>query len=140
MRFKPRPVEETFSMTPMIDISFLLIIFFILLPLKGFDFKLQCYLPRDSGIVPMNTPPKETVKIQVRQEGDALVYALGQHRAERPEALLPVIRALGNQYAYEIDSTGAIPWHYVVDAVDVLASEHCVDVRFRGAKLPGRNR
>ena len=58
MKSKPRPAEETFSMTPMIDISFLLIIFFILLPLKGFDFKLQCYLPRDSGIVPMSAPPK----------------------------------------------------------------------------------
>jgi len=140
MRFKTRPAEETFSMTPMIDISFLLIIFFILLPLKGLDFKLQCYLPQGDGRVPTNKAPKETVKIHVRQEGDALVYALGQHRAERPEALAPVIRALGKEYAYEIDSTGAIPWRYVVDAVDVLASEHCEDVRFRGAKLPVRNR
>ncbi|HEX5138977.1 MAG TPA: biopolymer transporter ExbD [Planctomycetota bacterium] len=140
MRNKPRPAEETFSMTPMIDISFLLIIFFILLPLKGLDFKLECYLPRGDGGFPTTHQPKETVKIHVRQEGDALVYALGQHRAEKPEALAPVIRALGKEYAYEIDSTPTIPWRYVVDAVDVLASEHCEDVRFRGTRLPGRNR
>jgi len=138
MRFKPRPTEETFSMTPMIDIAFLLIIFFILLPLRGLDFKLQSYLPRGDGQLPTNVTPKETVKIRVRKDGDELVYALGQHNAPDAEGLAPVIRALGKEYAYEIDASAAVPWRGVVDAVNVLAAAACTDVRFRGGPMPGR--
>ena len=124
----------------MIDVSFLLIVFFILLPLKGLDFKLQCYLPRGDGIQPIATPPKETVKIRVRKDGDALVYELGQHRADRALGLSPVIRALGKTYAYEIDAAPLVPWRGVVEAADVLAAASCTDVRFRGGPMPGRKR
>ncbi|MCK6461074.1 MAG: biopolymer transporter ExbD [Planctomycetes bacterium] len=140
MRTKPRPADETFSLTPMIDMAFLLIIFFILLPMKGLDFKLQCYLPKGDGLMPIAVPPKETVKIRVRKEGDALVYELGQHRAPEAEGLTPVIRALGKTYAYEIDAAPLVPWRGVVDAADVLAAASCTDVRFRGGPMPGRKR
>jgi biopolymer transport protein ExbD len=140
MRFKTRPADESFSLTPMIDMAFLLIIFFILLPMKGLDFKLHCYLPRGDGLTPTVTPPKETVKIRVRKDGDALVYELGQHRADRAVGLSPVIRALGKSYAYEIDAAPLVPWRGVVDAADVLAAASCTDVRFRGGPMPGRTR
>jgi len=140
MRIKARQADETFSMTPMIDIGFLLIIFFIVLPLKGLDFKLQAYLPRGDGITQLPVKPKDTVKIRVRKEGDALVYALGQHRAENARGLQPVITALGPQYAYEIDATDTVPWQGVVDAVNVLLASACTDVRFRGGGLPGQRR
>jgi biopolymer transport protein ExbD len=135
-----RPADETFSLTSMIDIAFLLIIFFILLPLKGLDFKLQCYLPRGDGFNPTAKPPKETVKIHVRKEGDALVYALGQHRAPEAEGLAPVVRALGREYAYEIDATPTVPWRCVVDAANMLTGAACTDVRFRGGPMPVRRR
>lgn len=140
MRKNMRPADETFSMTPMIDIGFLLIIFFIVLPLKGLDFKIQAYLPRTDGPAPIAQKPKDTVKIRVRKEGDALVYALGQHRAPEASGLEPVIRSLGPDYAYEIDATAAVPWQGVVDAVNVLLSSACTDVRFKGGGLPGRFR
>jgi len=139
MREQKRPDDEPFSITPLIDIGFLLIIFFILLPLKGLDFKLQAFLPRD-GIHPIPSQPKETVKLRVRTDGDALVYALGQHRAPEASGLEPVIRKLGSQYAYEIDATPLVPWRGVVDAVNVLAAADCTDVRFRGGAPPPRLR
>jgi biopolymer transport protein ExbD len=124
----------------MIDLSFLLIIFFILLPLKGLDAKLQAFLPKEHGPAPIAKPPKETVKIRVRKDGDALVYTLGQHSAPAAEGLGPVIRALGKEYAYEIDATSLVPWQGVVDAANVLMAAACTDVRFRGGPMPGRKR
>jgi biopolymer transport protein ExbD len=138
MRFKQSRADDTFSMTPMIDVSFLLIIFFILLPLKGLDFKLHAHLPKGDGILETPQPPKETVRISVRKEGDALVYALGQHRSADPDGLAPVVRALGKEYAYEIDAAPLVPWRGVVAAADMLAAADCTDVRFRGGRLPGR--
>ena len=141
MRKSPRPADETFSLTPMIDMSFLLIVFFILLPLKGLDAKLSAHMPRDAGIVPDNLEePKDTVKIRVRRDGEALEYTLGQHSAPKADGLSPVIRALGPQYAYEIDATPAVPWQGVIDAVNVLAASECTDVRFRGGRMPARHR
>lgn len=138
MRKKTHPPDEPFSITPLIDIGFLLIIFFILLPLKGLDFKLHAHLPLDNGDRVTNQQPKDTVKIRVRKQGEELVYALGQHRAAEASGLEPVIRALGPKYAYEIDATPAVPWQGVVDAVNVLAGAECLEVRFRGSRLPGR--
>jgi biopolymer transport protein ExbD len=135
----PRP-EEPFSLTPMIDVSFLLIVFFILLPMKTLDQKITAFLPLPDGIRQTMLPPKETVKIRVRQEGDAFLYALGQNVAPEAKGLAPVVRALGPRYAYEIDATSAVPWQRVVDAVNMLVANDCTEVRFRGGKLPPRYR
>jgi biopolymer transport protein ExbD len=40
------------DMTPVIDMSFLLIIFFICLPFKTLEGKLQAFLPTNKGINP----------------------------------------------------------------------------------------
>ena len=131
MRRMQRQTEDAFSFTPLIDIAFLLLIFFMCMPFKGLDFKLQSHLPKE-GQSPWHQEAKETVKIRVRLKGDDLVYALGQHAAPTAQGLDPVIRALGPAYAYEIDSGAAVPWQGVVDAVNVLAAARCEDIRFRG--------
>jgi len=132
MRRMPRPEsDDQLQMTPMIDMSFLLIIFFMCLPFRGFDHKLQAFLPRD-GPFPSLAPPRETVKIRVRRQGDGLSYTLGQNVAPSAEGLLPVVRALGPKYAYEIDASAKVPWQGVVDMVNTLAAIECEDIRFRG--------
>jgi len=131
MRRMPRQAEEGLSLTPLIDIAFLMLIFFMSLPFRGLDFKLQSHLPKD-GPNQWRAEVKEPVKIRVRLKGDGLVYALGQHAASSAQGLDPVIRALGPAYAYEIDAGTAVPWQGVVDAVNVLAAANCADVRFRG--------
>jgi hypothetical protein len=73
------------------------------------------------------------VKIRVRKDGAAYSYTLGQHVAPTADGLKPVIKALGPQYAYEIDAAPAVPWQGVVDAVNTLVSVECTDVRFRGS-------
>lgn len=140
MRRMPRPPDdEQLQMTSLIDMSFLLLIFFMCLPFKGFDHKLQAYLPRE-GKDPTSAPSKETVKIRVRRQGDEISYTLGQNAAPSAEGLEPVLRALGSKYAYEIDAGATVPWQGVVDMVNVLASVECEDVRFRGGALPAAER
>jgi biopolymer transport protein ExbD len=131
MRRLPRPEDQELQMTSLIDMSFLLIIFFMCLPFRGFDHKLQAFLPRD-GDMPSEAAAKETVKIRVRLRGDDLSYTLGQHVAPSAEGLMPVVRALGPKYAYEIDASAKIPWQRVVDMVNTLAAVRCDDIRFRG--------
>jgi biopolymer transport protein ExbD len=53
------------NMTPMIDVSFLLIIFFICLPMKALEGKIQAFLPTDKGINPTPTEPPVEIKVSV---------------------------------------------------------------------------
>jgi biopolymer transport protein ExbD len=54
---------QELNLTPMIDISFLMIIFFMCLPFKTLEGKLQAFLPTDKGINP--TPQEPPVEIRV---------------------------------------------------------------------------
>ncbi len=132
MRRMPRPEDDQLQMTSLIDMAFLLIIFFMCLPFRCFDHKLQAFLPRGAGERMTLEPTKETVKIRVRRQGDELSYTLGQNVASSSEGLKPVVRALGPKYAYEIDASAKVPWQGVVDMVNTLAAVECKEIRFRG--------
>lgn len=67
--------ESKLEMTPMIDVTFLLLIFFMLtLKFKTLEGKLLAYLPKDVGVNPEDTEPIEKVAIlvRVRNEGTKL--------------------------------------------------------------------
>jgi biopolymer transport protein ExbD len=53
------------ELTPMIDISFLIIIFFLCLPFKTLEGKLAAFLPTDKGIAPTQEQPPEAIKVKV---------------------------------------------------------------------------
>ena len=53
------------SLTPMIDISFLILIFFMCLPFKTFEGKLAAFLPTDKGINPIPQEPPNEIKVSV---------------------------------------------------------------------------
>ncbi len=60
--------EEEFEMemTPMIDVTFLLLIFFLLtLKFKTLEGKLSAYLPKDVGVNTSDAEPKEKVEIKI---------------------------------------------------------------------------
>lgn len=66
--------DVNLDMTSMIDVVFLLIIFFILMPPKEMEGQLQSYLPSsDSGKPPPNPeepPPKFTIMISSKKQGN----------------------------------------------------------------------
>ena len=73
--------EHEMEMTPMIDVTFLLLIFFILtLKFKILEGKLAAYLPKDVGVNSSDAEPKEKIEIVIKvvpgKEGKK-VYATG---------------------------------------------------------------
>jgi len=77
------------ELTPMIDISFLIIIFFMCLPFKTLEGKLQAFLPTDKGINPTSMPEPEAIKVKVhllaRDEKEILNW--GPERARQKIAM-----------------------------------------------------
>jgi len=59
--------EVKLELTPMIDISFLIIIFFMCLPFKTLEGKLAAFLPKDKGIesLPQDPPQNFPIKIHI---------------------------------------------------------------------------
>ncbi len=76
--------EYKMEMTPMIDVVFLLLIFFLLtIKFKILEGKLSAYLPKDVGVNSSPAEPKEKVEITIHivQPG-AKVFAKGLHEGE----------------------------------------------------------
>ena len=57
--------EIKLELTPMIDITFLILIFFMLMPFKTLEGKLLAFLPTDKGIQPIPQDPVDTFDIDV---------------------------------------------------------------------------
>jgi biopolymer transport protein ExbD len=60
------------ELTPMIDMAFLIIIFFMCLPFKTLEGKLAAFLPTDKGINPIPQPPATEIKVQIHIVGRKL--------------------------------------------------------------------
>jgi biopolymer transport protein ExbD len=135
-RYRPT-ADATCDLTSMIDIAFLLIIFFLALPMRRLDFKLESFLPKGLGPRPSIATPEDPIHIRVRRTGDALTFAVGDRAAATPGELRPTLRKLGAERPYEIDATPNVPWKGVVGVVDVLKEIGCTEVRFRGGPPPG---
>ncbi len=58
--------KQEMEMTPMIDVTFLLLIFFMCtIKFKTLEGKLSAYLPKDVGSRPSEAKPKETIKVKL---------------------------------------------------------------------------
>jgi biopolymer transport protein ExbD len=124
-------------LTPLIDIAFLVLIFFMSLPLRRLDGKLAAFLPKGVGIENAPAPePEPTVEIRVLRRGDDHVYRLGQHTAPDPKGLEPTLRALGADNRYEIYGNPDVEWEAIVKVTDLLAGLKFTQVRFTGTRRP----
>lgn len=76
--------EYKMEMTPMIDVVFLLLIFFLCtIKFKVLEGKLSAYLPKDVGVNQFEAEPKEKIEItiKIKKEGQR-VYASGKERGQ----------------------------------------------------------
>jgi biopolymer transport protein ExbD len=92
------------NMTPMIDVSFLLIIFFICLPMKALAGKIQAFLPTDKGINPTPVEPPIEIKVSVHIVARAEKQIL-YPPAPKGDKKVPVPQALENvptEFKYKI--------------------------------------
>ena len=136
MRRTPTPQPERIGITSLIDVAFLVLIFFMSLPMRQLDGKLQAHLPRE-GIIPDDTEPPTMVDIRLRHRSTGTLYELGDHSGSTPFALEPVLRKLGPQNVHQIHADPAIDWQDLVGVLDLLQGLKYPKVRFRGTELPG---
>lgn len=126
-------MHEKLQLTPLIDIAFLVLIFFMALPMRRLDGKLEAFLP-ENGINPTIETVRTPVRIRVREYG----FQLGDTRTASAWDLAPTLRKLGPDHKYQIRATPGIDTQKVVELVDVLAGLRYRHVEFEGTKLPGR--
>lgn len=75
-RFKRSPIASTLSLTPLIDVVFLLLIFFLVTSeFEEEERRLDIVLPSATSAVPMTSKPREVV---VDIDGDGVVYLHGE--------------------------------------------------------------
>jgi len=136
MKLAQQPPEERFSMTPLIDVAFLIIIFFMSLPLRQLDGKLAAYLPKEHGWHPRSAEPRDVVHLAIRKRGGGYRYSVGDQRADDPIRLEPALRKLGTDNTYEIKAGPSVEWDAVVKLVDLLAALRYPNVQFYGTPAP----
>jgi biopolymer transport protein ExbD len=75
-RFKRSPIASTLSLTPLIDVVFLLLIFFLVTSeFEEEERRLEIVLPSATSAVPMTSKPREVI---VDIDADGAVYLHGE--------------------------------------------------------------
>ncbi len=145
--------DAKFDLTPVIDISFLLIVFFLCLPFKALDAKLQAFLPTERGIVVFPPqPPEAEVRIQVGvvargTEGARparFPFRCGDFETTDPVEVAAYVarmkglaeRAPGLRTIGEIKADRRAPHKLVVALLNLFAEQGVADVQFFGTALP----
>jgi len=148
-----RKEEARFDLTPVIDISFLLIVFFLCLPFKSLDAKLQAWLPTSDGIVSTRLEsPEHEVRIPVgvaarglrdgRPErfpyrcGDVETCEIGDVEAYVARLKALADGAAGGRAVGEIRADRRTPHKFVVAILNVFAAQGVAEVRFVGVARP----
>ena len=128
------PPPERISLTPLIDIAFLVLIFFMALPLKRLDGKLSAHLPTGNGIQSTIAEPRYVVPVRVRKDS----FQVGDRRLKSAWDLAPTLRQLGPDNTYSIRGDADVGWSRIVSVVDLLTSLKYKHVEFFGTKDPTR--
>ena len=81
--------EGKLELTPLIDVAFLIIIFFMCLPFKTLDGKLQAFLPTNRGHEITPAPPPEQVFIKIHIVGRDEVQRMWGPVARATTVLMP---------------------------------------------------
>ncbi|MHC4547205.1 MAG: ExbD/TolR family protein [Planctomycetota bacterium] len=154
--------EAKLQLTPMIDMAFLIIIFFMCLPFKTLEGKLQAFLPTDKGINPIPQEPPNEIKVQVhivaRREvaatwgpentpinkptvfkyrfGDRETADLGDVARWIKEAYKTAEGAANTKVLGEIKAGHKVPHKFVVAVLNKFAEAGMEKVDFYGTKIP----
>ena len=94
----PESDDTEMNMTPMIDIVFQLIIFFLLsLKFKEIDRRIESMLPKDRGLAPTPTFPEDFLKVKIKafrrdMKSKEKAYTMLKVDNDKKQYHLPVLR------------------------------------------------
>lgn len=152
------------DLTPLIDIAFLILIFFLCLPFRTLDARLESHLPRNRGFRVDDFRPPEEMRIEVhilgREErmrpwgtGESVpaptrvLYRFEDGRTvddtdkvlARIERLKREATRIGNvKVTGEIKAGARVPHKFIIAVLNRFAEARITDVDFYGTKLPTR--
>ncbi len=134
------------EMTPMIDVVFNLLIFFLCMPFRVPEGELDAFLPRDVGLfddtVKLEDLEKVIVRIKDTKRTNPKVY-LGKVPVATDHAGRPDFNALAEQLVglkaksggepppVEIDSDPLVKYEFVIGALNACTKAKIGDIRFR---------
>ncbi|MHC4135429.1 MAG: ExbD/TolR family protein [Planctomycetota bacterium] len=156
--------EAKLSLTPMIDMAFLILIFFMCLPFKTLEGKLAAFLPTDKGINPIPQEPPNEIKVSVhivaRQEiadrwgpeekpisrPTVFKYKFGDRETDQLADVSQWIKdaykaAEGTENTKvlgEIKAGHKVPHKFVVAVLNKFAEAGMEKVDFYGTAIPGQ--
>ena len=145
------------NMTPMIDVVFQLIVFFLVsMKFKTLDMKIEAFLPKDRGLAKTAAKPPDVPKLVAvlkRKRGEPVtrvklgnqeVGDFGPKRLDTEKLLALQARgareragAAADDVKGEVDAAPAVPAGDVIRAVDALIAGGLKDVTFVGTPEPG---
>jgi biopolymer transport protein ExbD len=118
--------------TSMIDVVFLLLIFFICQPFKEPDRRILAYLPKDVGGGSASNDIKPTIQLGVMGEGNRVTFTIDD-REVRPDYIAPnLMRKSGGdkEVPVAIDPGPQVNFQHVLKALDQCAIAEMQNVTF----------
>jgi biopolymer transport protein ExbD len=143
--------EVTLSITPLIDVTFLLLIFFMCaMKFKTLERKVAAFLPKDRGLAKTKIKLDEKAKITVelkrtKEENVTRVKLLDnqigvddQGFTLLDQQIQNIHRSPGNEdLPGEIHAWAWVPHAHVIKAIDAFMKAGITDITFIGAPPPG---
>ncbi|MEM8883000.1 MAG: biopolymer transporter ExbD [Planctomycetota bacterium] len=152
------------ELTPMIDVAFLIIIFFMCLPFKTLDGKMAAFLPTEKGLAPTPEKPPEPFWIKIHVVGrketerawgpeggqttvkmpSEVKYRFGEEESESIDDVSAYIRRMKADWKKapdlnlrgEIKAGHKVPHKYIIAVLNKFA-EHAVEkIDFYGTQIP----
>lgn len=136
------------QLTSMIDVTFLLLIFFMLLPFRSLERKVAAFLPKDRGLAKTKIKLDETTKITVElkrteTERHTRVKLLDQEIGIDDQGFralkqrIAQIAGANSDLPGEINAWAEVPHAHVVRVIDAFMAAKVSDITFIGAPPPG---
>jgi biopolymer transport protein ExbD len=137
------------QITPMIDVTFLLLIFFMLLPFRSLERKVAAFLPKDRGLaktkIKLEEKPKITVELKRKKtEKVTRVKLLDQEIGSGDTGFtildqrIKQIAGSNKELPGEINAWAWVPHRDVIRAIDSFMKAQVTDLTFVGAPPPGK--
>jgi biopolymer transport protein ExbD len=139
----------TFNMTPMIDVTFQLIIVFLCsMKFRTLDQKIQAFLPKDVGLnnAPASAEVVTTVSVRLRRkagDSDTGVFVLDAKLGTASASgiwgaltnRLKEFKSKDEKVKGEIDAAADVPHEDVMHALDSFVASGLTNVVFKGTQL-----
>jgi biopolymer transport protein ExbD len=147
-RKSQEPEELKLNMTSLIDVTFLILIFLMVLPFKTLERKVAAFLPKDRGLaktkIKLEEKPKITVTLKrTREETQTRVVLLDrpigvdEQGFQQLDQQIAQIAKNDKEIPGEINAWAEVPHQDVIRTIDAFMKAGVHDITFVGAPPKG---